>query len=105
MQNKEPPPFGVSMQDEDLETVLVKNIVHTFQGVKAEIAISALVRVLETLLVGVAPSKGGAMKFVGTVGKHLRKGVNNKKPEEFGFLKSGPDDNDPIIYDKLKGPH
>lgn|SRR5690554_2649247 len=85
-------------KDDDAELVMVKNIVHVLAGNDANLAISALVKVLESLLVGTAPTKGIAVKYVATLSKHLKKELVGKTDKDFGYLYEGVDkQNEPII--------
>lgn len=90
-------------KDDDMETIMVKNIVHILANNDANLAISALVKVLESLLVGTAPNKGIAIKYVATLSKHLKKELNSKEEKVFGYLyEDAEKQNDPIIVrDKM----
>lgn len=89
---------GLPNANDDAELLMVKNIVHVLADNDANLAISALTKVLESLIVGSAPNKGIAIKYVILLSKHLKKELNSKKDDVFGYLYEDIEkQNDPII--------
>jgi len=81
----------------DEEYIVTQNLVKVLEGVQAELAFACLSKAMEALLVGMAPDKGTAHKFVAKLSTHLKKEINKKKPDQFGYLKPDEKMNDPIL--------
>ncbi len=85
--------------DDDVELRLTKNVVHVLSGYTAEIAVTVLLKVLQSLLIGLSPDCGTATKHVATISKHLKKELRKQNPEDFGYLTKDAEDR-PIITDE-----
>lgn len=88
--------------DENVEARLTKNIMHCLVNSPAEIAVAALVKVLQSLIIGISHDKGEAMKHIAKVGVHLRKEVNRQPASMFGSFYQA-NSNEPIIAEEKKG--
>lgn len=82
--------------DDPLEIRLTKNLVHILAGYSAELAIAALLKVLQSLLVGVSADRATAVKHVIAISKHLKKELNSTNVDDFNYL-AKDESNQPII--------
>lgn len=82
------------------ESQLAQDLVITLKDQKADICLSAVVKVLESLIIGISDDKTSAINMVKNVSEHLIDQLNKKKDDEFGYLeKSAPGDIHPKIGD------
>lgn len=79
----------------DQEIALMKSILHMLEGNDAELCISALTRVLGTLLVGIGRERSESLLFATKLTLHLQKHLNTMNDQRFGFLRT---QDGPILY-------
>lgn len=83
--------------DDEYEFRLIKNILHVMEGYSVETSMSALVRVLESLLVGTFPDKEMTLAQVSKIATHLKGEIRKKQPYQFGYIHDDQPSNEPII--------
>jgi hypothetical protein len=80
---------------EDQERLIMDTVLRILDGKNAELSISALTRVLQPLLIGIAKDQREASEFVTRLSLHLKACVNAASPNDFGFLRT---EDGPILY-------
>lgn len=97
---KNNPKVGTLTNDE-LELVTVRNITHVLEDVPVPNAVSAVLRVLQSMIVGVSPDRDTAIKNFDNALRELRLTTKDIADKDFGFML--PESDGPISADGPEG--